>query len=356
MTFGDATLTLDGKVLISKDTPMKPAGVLDFFHLGQRTAEIELKAGRPYPIRLEFLSGTIPARLLRFGIRQPVGTIDEAVQAAKGADVAILVVGATAETESEGQDRLDMTLPGRQDELVERVLAANRNTVVVLDTGAPVAMPWIAKAPAVVEAWLPGQEGAPALADILLGKVAPSGKLPVTFPKRLEDNPAYLFYPGGQDEDYGEGLFVGYRYYEKRKLEPLFPFGHGLTYTKFDYGDLRAPDRPNAGEPIEISLSVKNTGDRAAKETVQLYVGAEHPSETRPVRELKAFQKVDLAPGETKRVTLSLAPRDLADYDVHAHAWVLEPGAYDLLVGASSADIRLRKTIQLQGAQPLQLQ
>ena len=352
MAFADTTLTLDGKVLISKETAMVPSGVLDFFHLGQRVAKVELKAGRSYPIALEFRANGNPARLLRLGVRRPAGTIDDAVAAAKAADVAIVVVGSTEETESEGHDRSDMSLPGNQDALVEHVLAANKNTIVVLNNGSPMAMPWIAKAPAVVEMWLPGEQGAAALADVLLGKTNPSGKLPVSFPKRLEDNPAYLFYPGGRDEDYGEGVFVGYRYYTKKKIEPLFPFGHGLSYTKFDYADLRAPEKVKAGGTVDVSFTLKNSGGRDGKEVVQLYVGAEAPSVARPVRELKAFQKIALAPGESKEIKLSLTPRDFSYYDVHSHDWVEESGAYDLFVGASSEDVRLRRIIQVEGGAP----
>jgi len=347
MSFAKVTLLLDGKVVISDATPTKPSGILDFFHLGQRTAEVTLKAGRPYPIRLDYAPSTIPAHLLRFGIRSPNGTIEDAAAAAKAADAAIVFVGSTSATESEGLDRSDMNMYGRQDELVEAVLAANKRTIVVLNSGAPVTMPWIARAPAVVEAWFPGQEGAVAIANVLFGKVNPSGKLPVTFPKRLEDNPAYLYYPGGQDEDYGEGIFVGYRYYEKRKQEPLFPFGHGLSYTKFDYGGLRAPDQVPSGQAIDVGLTVKNVGDRAGKETVQLYVAPQNPSVSRPVKELKAFEKVPLGPGESKAVTLSVTPRDLSYYDVHKQAWVLEPGTYDLMVGSSSADIRLKASVRV---------
>ncbi|HLG88555.1 MAG TPA: glycoside hydrolase family 3 C-terminal domain-containing protein [Alphaproteobacteria bacterium] len=352
MAFADTTLTLDGKMLISKDTEMVPSGVLDFFHLGQRVAKVELKAGRSYPIELEFRANGNPARLLRLGVRRPTGTIDAAVAAAKAADVAIVVVGSTEETESEGHDRADMSLPGEQDALVEHVLAANKNTIVVLNNGSPMAMPWIAKAPAVVEMWLPGEQGSAALADVLLGKTNPSGKLPVSFPRRLEDNPAYLFYPGGRDEDYGEGVFVGYRYYIKKKIEPLFPFGHGLSYTRFDYADLRAPEKVKAGGTVDVSFTLKNSGGRDGKEVVQLYVGAEEPPVARPVRELKAFQKVALKPGETKEIKLSLSPRDFSYYDVHSHGWVEEPGAYDLFVGASSEDIRLRKVIQVEATSP----
>lgn len=347
MSFGVTTLMLDDKVLISKDTPSKPAGILDFFHLGQQTAEIALKGGRSYPIRLDYLPGSVPAHLLRFGIRLPPGTIDDAIAAAKEADAAIVFVGSTSETESEGQDRSGMGLLGEQDALIDSVLAANKRTIIVLNGGAPIAMPWIDKAPSVVDSWFPGQEGAPAIANILFGKINPSGKLPVSFPRRLEENPAYLFYPGGREARYGEGIFVGYRYYEKKKLEPLFPFGHGLSYTKFGYGDLHAPDQVKSGQGVEISLTVKNEGDRAGKETVQLYVGAENPSAARPIKELKAFQKVSLEPGETKTIKLSLTPRDLSFYDALQHAWVLEPGAYQVLVGGSSADIRLSKIIHI---------
>jgi len=342
---GSATLTLDGKLIISDDTATRPPAGAELFPIPMRVVQLEMQAGRPYPIKLEYVSGTLPFHLFRFGIRQPGGTIDEAVRIATRADVAIVFVGVSTTSETEGADRRDMELYGAQNELVEAIAAANPNTVVVLNNGAPLRLPWIDRVSAVLEAWLPGQEGARAVAEVLLGIVNPSGKLPLTFPKRLEDNPSFLYYSNGRDAHYGEGVFVGYRYYDKKKVEPLFAFGHGLSYTTFDYANLRSSEDILAGQPIHVSVEVANTGTLPGRETVQLYVGDEVTQDVvRPVKELKAFQKVELAPGETQIVRFTLNAHDLAYYDVHRQAWFTTPGRYRLYLGSSSADIRLARS------------
>jgi beta-glucosidase len=234
------------------------------------------------------------------------------VSVAKAADVAIVFVGGSRTTDSEGADRKDIELYGRQNELVKAVLAANPNTIVVLNNGAPLALPWIDRAPAVIEAWLPGQGGADALTKILFGVVNPSGKLPITLPRRIEDSPAFISYTGGRDAHYGEGVFVGYRYYDKKKIAPLFPFGHGLSYTTFAYSNLRVPEKALVGQLIEISIDVKNTGKRPGQETVQLYVGdAATKAVLRPIKELKGFKKVNLNPGAIQTLKFALTARDL---------------------------------------------
>ncbi len=230
---------------------------------------------------------------------------------------------------------------------MEAVLAANPRTVVVLSSGSAYELPWADRAAAILEGWLNGEEGPNALAQVLFGEVNPSGRLPFTFPKRLADNPTYLYYPAERDANYGEGVFVGYRWYDKRQIEPLFPFGHGLSYTTFAYSDLRAPATVMMGQPIEVAVDVKNTGSRAGEETVQLYVGDEATTAVvRPVRELKAFRKVRLDPGQTMTVRFTLQPRDLAYYDEHQAAWVSTPGKHRIEIGSSSRDIRLEKDFE----------
>jgi beta-glucosidase len=343
---GSAVLTIDGARIIDDATPTSPPAGAELFPIPMRVVKLELRAGRGYPILLEYVSGTLAFHLFRFGIRPPSGTIDEAVRIANDADVAVVFVGVSTTSETEGADRRDMELFGAQNELVEAIAAANPNTVVVLNNGAPLRLPWIDRVSAVVEAWLPGQEGARAVAEVLLGMANPSGKLPLTFPRRLEDNPSYLYYSNGRDADSGEGVFVGYRYYEKRKVEPLFPFGHGLSYTTFEYASLRAPDEVLAGQPIHVSVEVTNTGTMAGRETVQLYVGDEVTQDVvRPVKELKGFHKVQLAPGETQIVRFTLNTHDLAYYDVHRRAWTTTSGKYRLYVGSSSADIRATRPL-----------
>jgi beta-glucosidase len=256
--------------------------------------------------------------------------------------VAILCVGTSGEWESEGFDRSEMTLPGQQDVLIERVAAANPRTIVVLNTGSPFTMPWLDKVAAVLQAWYPGQECGNAIADVLFGDTTPSGKLPQTFPLRLEDNPAFLNFPGENGKVYyGEGLFVGYRYYDKKKIAPLFPFGFGLSYTTFSYSPLSlSAQQIGPDDPLQVSVDITNTGERAGKEVVQLYIRDEQAHLQRPEKELKGFAKVQLEPGERKTVTLTLARDALAYYDDLAHEWVAEAGAFEVLVGASSRDIR----------------
>jgi len=219
----------------------------------------------------------------------------------------------------------------------------------VLNTGSPFAMPWIDKVAGVLEAWFPGQECGNAIADVLFGDTNPSGKLPQTFPVRVEDNPAYLNFPGENGKVYyGEGLFVGYRYYDKKKIAPLFPFGFGLSYTTFSYGPLSlSTQKLGPDETLQVSVDITNTGQRAGKEVVQLYVRDEQSRLQRPEKELKAFAKVELEPGERKAVVLSIARDALAYYDDVAHEWVAEAGTFEVLVGASSQDIRAAATFVL---------
>ncbi|MCA9973777.1 MAG: glycoside hydrolase family 3 C-terminal domain-containing protein, partial [Anaerolineales bacterium] len=309
----------------------------------EQQIEVELEAKRPYPFTVEFAAvQRTQSRLVRLGCiaALPADPIQEAVDLAAQADVAIVVAGLTPEWESEGFDRADMHLVGRQDELIARVAAANPRTIVVLNVGSPVAMPWLDAVPALLQLWYPGQESGNALADVLFGDVNPSGRLPVTFPRRLADNPAYVNYPGENGRvHYGEGLFVGYRYYDKKEIAPLFPFGFGLSYTRFRYANLEIA--PQADQVI-VSLDVTNAGARAGQEVVQLYVRHAAARLVRPLQELKAYAKVALAPGETRRVSLTLTPQSLAFYDPAQQAWVTEPGSYTLFVGGSSRDFRLQ--------------
>jgi len=350
---GDGRLILDGAVLIDEATP----GAVDGMDVGgvslpRRIAPASLAAGRGYPIVIEYVrrpgTAAIAWEYVGIGVRQPAGTIEEAARAAASADAAIVVVGAASVSEGEGYDRADLELPGDQNALVEAVIAANPRTVVVLTNGAPYALPWIDHAPAVLEAWLGGEEGPDAVARILFGQAEPSGRLPVSFPRRLEDTPAHPFYPGGDEAEYGEGLMVGYRHFDQAAQAPLFPFGFGLSYTRFAYSDLQAPQSARAGDDVEVSFTLSNVGERAGKETAQLYVRPRGPSLPRPVKELKGFAKVALGPGESQRVAITLNGRAFSFYDPDRAAWIAEPGAYDLLVGASAADIELQATVRLE--------
>jgi beta-glucosidase len=267
-----------------------------------------------------------------------------AVKAASEASVAVVVVGLDNEWESEGYDRQFMDLPkdGSQDRLVEAILAANPRTVIVNQSGSPVAMPWADRAPAILQAWYQGQEAGNALADVLFGKQSPSGKLPTTFPKRLQDNPTFHNWPGENLKVvYGEGLFIGYRHYERMNLETLFPFGHGLTYTHFSYGRAGISGKVlTDSNTLVVSVPITNDGEVAAHEIVQLYVHDVKSRLPRPQKELQGFAKVLLQPGESKMVNLNVDKHSVGYYDTSLQAWIAEEGQFDVLIGASSADIR----------------
>jgi len=275
---------------------------------------------------------------------------EEALQAAREADVAVLFAGLPKRYESEGFDRQHMRIPANQIALIEAVAAVRPNLVVVLSNGAPVEMPWLGKAKALLEAYLGGQALGGAITDLLFGDVNPSGKLAETFPVQLSDNPSFLNFPGEGDRvEYREGLFVGYRYYDKKQLSPLFPFGHGLSYTLFAYSNLTVDKKDLTDEEtLGVTVSVKNTGARAGQEVVQLYVRDMESSVIRPVKELKGFDKVYLEPNETKTITFELDKRSFAYYDVNVHDWIVETGDFEILIGGSSQDIALSETVTVR--------
>ena len=289
--------------------------------------------------------------VLRLGLSPVLGdaAIERAVALAASADKALLFVGLNGEWDGEGMDRPDIDLPGRQNELVARVAAVNPNTIVVLQSGSPVAMPWLDKVGAVLQAWYPGQEAGNSIADVLLGKAEPGGRLPQTFPRRLEDDPASINYPGERGHvRYGEGVFIGYRYYEKKRIDTLFPFGFGLSYTRFACGELKlSTDVLGPGDTLDASIRVTNVGLREGSTVVQFYVGDEHASVARPLKELAGFVKIRLAPGETRSVSTKFDMRSLAFFDVAAKAWTAEAGRFVVLAGLSSADVHARAAFTL---------
>jgi beta-glucosidase len=247
-----------------------------------------------------------------------------------------------------------MDLPAGQDELIQAVEQANPHTIMVLNTGDPVTMTkWIGQTLALLELWYGGQEGGHALASVLFGDANPSGKLPVSFPKEFEDSPAYGHYPGENLKvDYAEGIYVGYRYFDTKNVEPLFPFGFGLSYTTFDYSDLKVVNRTefegkNPVHDTVVSLKVRNTGSRAGAEVVQLYIHDGHSKIDRPLRELKGFRRVELKPGETQTVQFTLDRAALSYWSPEKKDWVAEPGKFEVQIGASSRDIRLHAPLEL---------
>ena len=280
----------------------------------------------------------------------------EAVEAAKKADKAVIFAGLPDSFESEGYDRSHMRLPECQDRLIREIAEVQPNTIVVLHNGSPVEMPWKDDVKGLLEAYLGGQAGGSAVVNILYGKVNPSGKLAETLPLKLSDNPSYLNFAEREKVNYSEGVFVGYRYYDAKEMEVAFPFGHGLSYTTFKYSNLKL-DRTEMTDQdtLTVSVDVTNTGSRAGKEVVQLYVSDRTGSVRRPLKELKGYEKVSLEPGETKTVTMTLDKRSFAWYSTELHDWYAASGEYEILIGASSRDIRLTEKIRLHSTRNLPL-
>jgi beta-glucosidase len=283
--------------------------------------------------------------------------IQEALALAQEADVVVICAGLTDLYETEGVDRAHLHMPAGHDALIQRIAAAHSKVVVVLSNGSPVEMPWAGNVPCILEGYLGGQAGAGGIADVLFGRVNPSGKLAETFPLKLEDTPAFHYYPGGPAVvEYRESLYVGYRYYDTVGQAVLFPFGHGLSYTSFEYAGLALsqPGGPTS-EALTVTFKVRNTGKTAGKEIVQLYVRDVESSAFRPEKELKGFAKVELQPGQETTVTLELDRRAFAWYDPQLKDWRVESGSFEILVGASSRDIRLKGTVEICSAQPAAL-
>lgn len=270
----------------------------------------------------------------------------EAVEAAKNADLVLFIGGLNKNEyqDCEGVDRESMSLPYEQDALISALAQVNKNVAVIIISGNAVAMPWVDEVPAILEAWYSGSSAGNALASILFGDTNPSGKLPFTFPVRLADNSAHALgeYPGDHTKvTYKEGIFVGYRWHDKQKLKPLFSFGHGLSYTSFQYGKISMDKKEmTADETITVKVRVKNTGSREGKEIVQLYIKDKKSSLPRPEKELKGFEKVSLLAGEEKEVTFTVDKQALSFYDDRKQAWVAEEGDFEVLIGASASDIK----------------
>jgi beta-glucosidase len=348
---GRLTLTVDGSVAAAGDTPVPADPVETMTRPGEVTGAVELTAGQPVQVRLDFLpsaeaEGPLAVRLGIVAAPDEEAALDQAVMAAATAGAAVVVVGSAETTESEGFDRATLRLPGRQDELVERVSAVNPRTVVVVNSGMPVLMPWASQVAAVLYAWLPGQAMGEALADVLLGVAEPGGRLPVSMPARESDAPVLHAVPEDGRLSYDEGLLIGYRGYDAAGTSPLFAFGHGLGYTSWAYESLTA-DRADLapGTDLSVEVTVRNTGPRAGREVVQAYVAGPALGPGRPVRVLGAFGTVSAAPGATATVTLTLPARVFARYDEHAGRWDWPPGQFTIAVGRSSRDLRLTTTV-----------
>lgn len=281
--------------------------------------------------------------------------IEQAKEAAGKSEAAVLFIGLPDRYESEGYDREHLSIPANQLALIEAVASVQPNLIAVLSNGAPIEMPWLPKVKSVLEGYLGGQALGGAIASLLFGDANPSGKLAETFPVKLSDNPSYLHFPGDGDVvEYGEGIFVGYRYYDTKNIEPLFPFGHGLSYTEFSYRNLSISSKQvRDTETVEISVNVKNVGARAGKEIVQLYVKDVQSSVSRPEKELKGFEKVHLEPGEETKVTFTLDKRSFAYYDVALKDWHVEAGEFKVLIGKSSREIVMEESLFVTSTTPV---
>ena len=336
---GAFRLAIDGETVLDFTAPEATT----------QTRVVQLEAGRNYDFELDY-SG---AGRFTLGWDAPSDLFTpeaEYLAAARAADAVIFVGGLSHDDDREAVDRRNLELPGGQDEVIAKLLEVNPNTVILLLGGSPAEMPWIDRARAVVWGWYGGQEGGRAYAEVLFGDVNPSGKLPMTFPVRLEDSaPIALDDYGPEVTNYPEGVFIGYRWYQKQNIAPLFPFGHGLSYTTFDYADLAITQPAGDDAVAVVSATITNIGEVSGAEVVQLYLGDVEASVERPARELKGFAKVFLKPGESRRVDLTLRPRDLSFWDIATGDWKAEPGEFEVMLGASAADIRLRDRFRYEG-------
>jgi beta-glucosidase len=342
--FWGARLYLDGELVTDTDEGGFPTGSW----MRGAEAERDLDAGRTYEVVLEAPPepGDNHVAMTDVGIEpvaaDPDARFVEAEQAAAAADVAVVVVGSDSDWETEGADRDTIELPVRQDELVRRVVAANPRTVVVLNCGAPMLLPWLDDVPAVLLAWYPGQEAGDAIVDVLVGAAEPAGRMPTTWARAERDTPSFLHYPGEAGVvRYGEELHVGHRWYDARGIEPMVPFGHGGSYTTFEWGE---PTLTGEGTDVVVEVPVANVGDRPGSDVVQVYVAQQRPPVVRPPKELAGFAKVHIGPGEHTVARVVLGERSFARWDVARHAWTVDPGPYDIVVAASAVDEHRRRT------------
>lgn len=352
-------------VLLKNDgiLPLKKEDKVAF--IGKFASEPRFQGGGSSHVNSYKVSGSVEAAK-EYGVTYAQGydtktqepddeLISQAVKTAREAQAAVVFIGITDAMESEGFDRADMKIPACQEKLLREVVKAQPNTVVVVECGSAIEMPWIDEVRGVLYAYLGGESVGPAVVDLLYGRANPCGKLAETFPLRLEDNPSYLYYLGeGDRTEYREGIFVGYRYYDKKDMPVLFPFGHGLSYTQYEYSDLTL-DKTSMKDTdtLTVTVKVKNVGDRAGKEIVQLYVSDDQSTAIRPVKELKGFDKVELAPGQEKTVAFTLDKRAFAYYNVDINDWHVETGSFTVMIGRSSRDIQLCAKVEVESTQQI---
>ncbi len=344
---GGCRLYLGNKLVIDRWNEPSGQNFEDQFEKSGKHVSFLMDKDKEYDIRVEFYKRTnVNSIRLEWEVPGNENPIEKAVELAEKSDMTVIFAGLSNLFEGGANDKEDIKLPGDQDKLIAEVVKANPNTVVVLINGSPVAMPWINEVKAIIEAYYPGQEGGNAIANVLFGSVNPSGKLPETFPVRLEDNPSFGNFPGENNiVRYEEGIYVGYRYYDTKKVDPLFPFGHGLSYTEFEFSNLKVGDGQNK---LAVKFDVINTGKVSGAEVVQVYIKDIVSSTDRPEKELKGFKKVFLQPGEKQSVSIEIKKDNLSFYSEEIKKWIFEPGQFEILVGSSSRDIRLKDMIDIE--------
>ncbi|HEY9286497.1 MAG TPA: glycoside hydrolase family 3 C-terminal domain-containing protein [Candidatus Dormibacteraeota bacterium] len=339
-------ISVDGKAMAEART-LQPREIVEAFSRPPEVrVPVELRAGQTIDVRLEYRPeirdyGFVTARLGVALAPDEDRLLDEAAKAAKDADVAILVVGSADGTESEGYDRRTMSLPGRQDELIAHVAAANPRTIVIVNAGSPVLMPWADKVAAVMQVWLPGQAFGEALTACLLGTIEPGGRLPVSLPRTEADSPVLHAQPIAGELPYAEGLLVGYRGYDRRGVEPQYAFGHGLGFTEWDYESLEIDQPAGADHELGVTVKVRNTGNRVGREVVQLYLQGPDGDASRPLRGLVGFANVTADPGTVVAAHVTIPARAFSRWEDESHGWVVQRGPYRVHAGRSSRDLRL---------------
>ena len=344
---GKARLFIDGEELIDNWTETSPGEAFFSFSSDSKRALVNLIEGTTYQLEIRYkFEGNFPAIYIGCQAPDKVNLFDEALEVASAADQVILIVGTNSDWETEGNDRSDFNLPVNQNHLIEEVLRVNPNTLVVLNTGSPVKMPWADKAEAIMQTWFAGQEFGNALVDIITGEINPSGRLPTSFPKNIEDTPAFNSYPGKDLQmHYDEKLLVGYRWYDKKNIKTLFPFGHGLSYTNFEYSDLEVDVHPK--NMASCKFSVRNTGQVAGIETAQCYVSFKTIDDSEPEKTLQGFSKIALNPNDESSIEINLNSRNFSSWNVAKRSWEVRAGSYEILIGSSAENILLQTAINL---------
>ena len=344
---GKSKLIINNEEIIDNWTDPLPGDAFFAHGSSSKRGASHLEKDKSYQIEIQYkFEGNFPA--IYIGCQPPdnIDLLDEALNIAKEVDEVILLVGTNSDWETEGNDRVDFNLPGEQNTLIEKVLEINPNAIIVLNTGSPVDMPWVNKAKSILQSWYAGQEYGDALFEILTGLVNPSGKLPTTFPKRIEDTPAYSCYPGENLQmSYDEKLLIGYKWYDRKKIEPLFHFGHGLSYTNFEYSNLRISNSHQ--NDFICSFDIENIGDVSGFEISQCYISFMNCDEDEPIKKLQGFDKTHINSGEIKKIEICLDSKSFSTWDIKNHQWEIKKGVFNILIGASSNDIKLKDSINL---------